>query len=171
MVGLWFKRAFQFITRRGVEDYAWSGEWTKVAGEAYDETVDDILIRQEIQKGRVEVSGTIDEPTKRYFTQHKAYIVWYSGPDYKIRREVGILFWVSPDDKLSETEIKNWLEKACRSALGADLSTISHWAGYYVVLDATTGVVREDVSDFTLRLVSWEYSKETGVTRRGVFSK
>ena len=166
---LWFNKAFQLIATKTIEKYCYdNGHWRNVEDNYIAQTVDDILIRQEIKNAQVEAE-TITQPENQYHVEHKAYIVWYSGDNYEIRREVSITFWQSPQEQINPNQIYSWLDKASRSLLGSDLSNMESWHSAYVTLDAFTGNVRKEVGEYSSTLIKGEYTKENRLVRQPLF--
>lgn len=101
------------------------------------------------------------------WAEYKAYIVWYSGEDYKVRREIYILFWVGPNEIVDEGMIRNWLDQAVKKFFGLSdsLDGMQSWNGANIVLGASTGMI-SDSEPYTSKITRCFYTKNNKQVRR-----
>lgn len=115
---------------RRLRDYVWQGgQWVYQGVRETSETVYDVLLRQRFKGGDIKSSGEgYTEPEKDEFTRVKSYIVWYSGSDYKTRREISVFFWMRTNQMSKAAGIgKELLSRACRNE-NLDLYILEFWA-------------------------------------------
>lgn len=177
MVGLWVRERFKIITQSEINDYYWAqGKWMRK--QERPPSPNEILIRQKIQTGDVPVDEEIpQQDTTGNYSQKKAYIVFYSGKNYDVKREISVIFYLAPDEQIYQLPVENWLDNACKSGLGMSLEDVRSWiagAGKgtlsgYEVNNASTGIPFQNLGDVESKRVRWTYTKDGRLLKSGDF--
>lgn len=171
MVGSWIRR-FELLGARDIKNYIWrGGRWVSRKLEGI--SAQSILLRQQITGGDAEVQ---QEPItdEQGFMKYKGYVVWYSGKNYEVRREIAIFFWLGINERPENA--RRWLEQAVRASSGYSIDEVESWAGlgpgdvsYYVPV-ATLGSFSSTLAEGEYQKVEWRYTINNK-EKRGYFFK
>jgi hypothetical protein len=136
------------------------------------EEPEEIMLRQKFEGNITGIEIEQEPAPEVYAIKRKAYVVWYSGRNYEIRREVAIDFWKNSDEDIDEETIMGWMNRATEAALGATLDQCQNWRdGEYVVASAETGITSASGPGYVDQTIQWVYVKQQAIVRRGSFGK
>lgn len=177
MVGTFFKSRFRLIYS-DLENYEWrNSQWQQKMSSPSRRMYDYMITQRFSDNANVEISGETNVPQEEGFAKKKAYIVWYSGENYGVRREISVIFWASTQKPPNGGQIRAWLNKAIKSAIVVDITDIENWIAQsgkgmaYQVDEASLGLVMNAISDYDYQQVEWSYSKNGSPTKTGMFYK
>jgi len=187
LLGIWgFKKKFALDTPLTFADRLRANKWYKGLWDREISRprtkIQDVIFNQRIRGGDITISGdTLAPPESSFYTLRKAYIVWYSGDNYEVWREISITFWVSPDGYFSTNDVRGWLDRAVQEALSRDGTTLSNiedgWAseqggamtrGSYQVDSAV--LIYEEGEPSDSHTVRWIYRDRNRTIKEGAFS-
>jgi len=136
----------------------------------------DRQINKLFYRGQTPISEAPPEkPDKiEYFSERKAYICWYSGLNYDVRREISCVYWLRDGETLPYDIITTWLDRACKEAFGhmTGFYDVQTWHGsHYEVTGAMTGKVFPDISNYEYSRIQYEYTKNNKLVKGGNFMK
>lgn len=188
------KQRFGIISSAEIPTYKWdSGSWQRTdsteTGKVLDIYKEPFPTRvnkkyQELKSKKI-ASFVVKEDQNFIITggwqEIKSYIVWYSGSQegkkYDVRREIGITFWVAPQEDVDDFKVSGWLNTAIKEIFGLSVSldTVEGWirgqqsagVGAYFVPSAMTGRV-DETKPYEAQEIRWEYTKDGRKLKDGV---
>jgi len=174
MVGQWFKERFSLI-KEDLANYSWEyKQWTQKVT-APSRRAYDYVVNQDFRDGNVEFEGDIEQEGETLYSKRKAYVVWYSGEDYGVRREISMDYWLSNKEPITEDIIKQkWMDKAIKDCLEhVGISDIENvWHGFsYAVSDSSYGELTNELAEYEYNFIKWNYTSKGRHIRDGFFSK
>jgi len=172
MVGQWFKERFSLI-KEDLANYQWEyKQWTQKVT-APSRRAYEYVINQDFRDGNVEFEGDIAEQQLPIYAKRKGYVVWYSGENYGVRREIAMDFWLSNQDQTSDETIRGWMDEAVRQAMtDVGIDNVQGWNGFsYRVENASGSELRSELADYEYKFINWTYKSNDKLLRDGSFQK